>query len=158
LPRPSPDGARARAAREGRAFTRARRAGKLASRGARMSAPVPHVGIQPVPLPQVAVPPAAPPPVLPPLVELHCHVDRAARPAALLELARQARVPLPADTVEGLLPHVRAGPASRTLQDFLATFETFYPVLRAPGAMGRLAHELVHDAKADGVIHLEARF
>jgi len=93
-----------------------------------------------------------------PLVDLHCHVDGAARPATLLDLARRAGIRLPADTVEGLLPHVRAGPSSRTLKDFLATFESFYPVLRAPGAMGRLAHELVHDAAADGVIHLEARF
>jgi adenosine deaminase len=39
----------------------------------------------------------------------------------------------------------------------LAIFETFYPVLALPGAMGRVAHELVVDAAADGVVHLEAR-
>lgn len=108
--------------------------------------------------------------VLLPKVELHCHVDGAARPQTLLELARQARIPLPADTVEELLPHVRvsphgtsgtadpSGPGTRSLRDFLATFETFYPVLRSPGAMGRLAHELAIDMAADGVVHLEARF
>ncbi|MGQ0553190.1 MAG: adenosine deaminase [Planctomycetota bacterium] len=92
------------------------------------------------------------------LIDLHCHVDGAARPATLLELARQAGLRLPADTLEELLPHVRAAPGCRSLADFLATFESFYPVLRTPGAMGRLAAELVQDAAADGVLHLEARF
>ncbi len=92
-----------------------------------------------------------------PLVELHCHVDGAARPATLIELARAAGVPLPADTPEELAPYVQAAPAGGSLDAFLATFETFYPALRAPGAMGRLARELVLDMAADGVVHLEAR-
>jgi len=93
-----------------------------------------------------------------PKVELHCHVDGAARDATLLELAREAGVPLPADTAEDLARHVRAGQGCRSLADFLDVFECFYPALRHPGAMGRLAHELVQDAAADGVLHLEARF
>jgi adenosine deaminase len=93
-----------------------------------------------------------------PKVDLHCHVDGAARTSTLLELARAAGVPLPADTPDALEGHVRAGPGCRSLRDFLDVFETFYPALRHPGAMGRLAHELVQDAWADGVLHLEARF
>jgi adenosine deaminase len=96
------------------------------------------------------------PPELP-RVELHAHVDGAARPATLLELARAGGVRLPADDVEALLPHVRAGPACRSLAQFLAVFERFYPVLAFPGAMRRVAFELVLDAAADGVVHLEAR-
>ncbi|HTE04819.1 MAG TPA: adenosine deaminase [Planctomycetota bacterium] len=91
-------------------------------------------------------------------IDLHCHVDGAARPGTLLELAREAGLRLPGQTVEELLPHVRVPPGSRSLDDFLATFELFYPVLAVPGAMGRVARELVEDAAADGVIHLEARF
>ncbi|MHC4845738.1 MAG: adenosine deaminase [Planctomycetota bacterium] len=93
-----------------------------------------------------------------PKVDLHCHVDGAARTATLLELAREADIALPADTPEALAEHVRAGPGCRSLADFLDVFETFYPALSHPGAMGRLAHELVQDAWADGVLHLEARF
>jgi adenosine deaminase len=93
-----------------------------------------------------------------PKVDLHCHVDGAARPATVLDLARKAGVRLPADTPEELAPHLRAGPECRSLAEFLEVFDTFYPALRSPGAMGRLAHELVHDAAADGVLHLEARF
>jgi adenosine deaminase len=92
-----------------------------------------------------------------PLVEQHAHVDGAARTATLLELARASGTALPADTLEGLAGHVRAGPSCRSLDGFLAIFETFYPVLALPGAMGRVAHELVVDAAADGVVHLEAR-
>lgn len=93
-----------------------------------------------------------------PKVELHCHVDGAARPGTLIELAREAGVALPAGMPDELAPHVRAGPDCSSLAEFLTVFDTFYPVLRHPGAMGRLAHELVVDAAADGVLHLEARF
>ena len=93
-----------------------------------------------------------------PKVELHCHVDGAARPDTLLELARAAGHPLPGRSVEELLPFVRVAPGCRSLDEFLATFETFYPVLRQPGALGRVARELVEDMAADGVVHLEARF
>lgn len=93
-------------------------------------------------------------------VELHCHVDGAARPGTLLDLAREGSHALPPGVrvAADLLPHVRVSPSCRSLDGFLHTFETFYPWLAAPGAMGRLARELVQDAAADGVVHLEARF
>ncbi len=95
-----------------------------------------------------------------PKVELHCHVDGSARPATLLELARAGGHALPAGvrTAAELAPHVRVSPACRSLDDFLHVFETFYPWLATPGALGRLARELVQDMAADGVVHLEARF
>lgn len=93
-----------------------------------------------------------------PKVDLHCHVDGAVRPATLLEIAAEAGVDLPARDVDGLLPYVQVAPECRTLRDFLATFEVFYPVLSVAGAMERAACELVEDAAADGVVHLEARF
>lgn len=95
-----------------------------------------------------------------PKVELHCHVDGAARAATLLDLARAGGHALPAGvrTAAELEPHVRVAPGCRSLDDFLHGFETFYPWLATPGAMGRLARELVQDAAADGVVHLEARF
>ena len=94
-----------------------------------------------------------------PKVELHCHVDGAARVATLLELARAGGHALPPGVRDaaGLLPHVRVAPDCRSLDDFLRTFDTFYPWLAAPGAMARLARELVEDAAADGIVHLEAR-
>lgn len=93
-----------------------------------------------------------------PKVDLHCHVDGAVRAGTLLEIASSAGIELPADDVEGLRPHVQVSPSCRTLRDFLATFEVFYPVLSVAGAMERAAFELVEDAAADGVVHLEGRF
>ena len=91
-------------------------------------------------------------------VDLHCHVDGAVRPATLLDIARTSGVALPADEVDALLPHVQVSPQCSTLREFLHVFETFYPVLSVPGVMRRIARELVEDAAADGVVHLEARF
>ncbi len=93
-----------------------------------------------------------------PKLDLHCHLDGAARTATLLELADAAGHALPADTVDALEPFVRVGSDCRSLREFLTVFETFYPVLRQPGAAGRLARELLEDAAADGVVHVEARF
>lgn len=93
-----------------------------------------------------------------PKVDLHCHLDGAARPETLLEIAQQAGVPLPADSVEELLPFVQVSPSCRSLEDFLKTFDSFYPVLQSPGAMGRIAGELLEDARQDGVLHVEVRF
>ena len=93
-----------------------------------------------------------------PKLDLHCHLDGAARTATLLELAQEAGHPLPTDDVDELAHLVRVSPECNSLREFLLTFETFYPVLRHPGAMGRLAAELCEDAAADGVVHLEARF
>lgn len=93
-----------------------------------------------------------------PLVDLHCHLDGAARPQTLLDLAASAGIALPADNVKDLLPHVQVSPNCQSLREFLLTFETFYPVLSVPGAMERVAHELLEDAAADGVAHLEVRF
>ena len=93
-----------------------------------------------------------------PKLDLHCHLDGAARTATLLELAREGGIPLPADSEAALDRLVRVSPDCHTLHEFLLTFETFYPVLRLPGAMRRLARELVEDAEADGVVHVEVRF
>lgn len=93
-----------------------------------------------------------------PKVELHCHLDGAVRPSTLLELAARSGHRLPADTVESLVPHVQVAPGCRSLREFLATFETFYPVLAAPGALERVGVEVMHDLAEAGVVHGELRF
>ncbi len=93
-----------------------------------------------------------------PKLDLHCHLDGAARTGTLLELGREAGIALPAETVEGLARHVQVSPSCRSLREFLLTFESFYPVLESPGAMERLARELIEDVAADGVVHVEVRF
>lgn len=92
-----------------------------------------------------------------PKTDLHCHLDGSVRPETLLELAKRFKVKLPADTVEGLLPHVRVAPSCGSLKEFLDLFEVIYPVLRQPEAVERIAYELVEDCAAENIRHVEAR-
>jgi adenosine deaminase len=93
-----------------------------------------------------------------PKIDLHCHLDGAARTATLFELAREGEVPLPANSEEELRRFVRAPKSCSSLREFLSTFEIFYPILKLPGAMRRIAGELIEDAASDGVVHVEVRF
>ncbi|MEK7867737.1 MAG: adenosine deaminase [Planctomycetota bacterium] len=93
-----------------------------------------------------------------PKIDLHLHLDGAVRVRTILELAQAHGVPLPADTVEGLAPHVLVPPDCGSLARFLKTFDVFYPVLRFPDAMTRVAREACEDAARENVIYLEARF
>ncbi|GJM21485.1 MAG: adenosine deaminase [Planctomycetota bacterium] len=97
-----------------------------------------------------------------PKVELHCHLDGAVRTNTLFEAARDAGIPLPASapaaSPEELAPHVQVSAGCQSLNEFLVTFDTFYPVLSVPGLMERVAHEVLLDAADDGIAHRELRF
>lgn len=93
-----------------------------------------------------------------PKIDLHLHLDGAVRPQTILELGRAHGISLPADTVEGLTPHVRVPPDCRSLARFLKTFDVWYPVLRFPDAMTRIAREVCEDAARDNVVYFETRF
>ncbi len=93
-----------------------------------------------------------------PKIDLHLHLDGAVRVGTILELGRSHGVPLPADTVEGLAPHVRVPRDCASLARFLKTFDVWYPVLRFPDAMTRVARELCEDAARENVIYFETRF
>ncbi len=92
-----------------------------------------------------------------PKVELHCHLDGALRPATILELARERGVKLPADTAEGLTPHVQVR-RTCTLTECLAVFELVYPLLRDARALERAAYELLEDSARDNIRYVEVRF
>lgn len=93
-----------------------------------------------------------------PKADLHVHIDGAVRTATILELAKAQGMALPAKDAESLAPFVTVGPDSRSLADFLRTFEVFYPLLRNADAVERIAYELVLDEANDGVVYVEARF
>ena len=86
---------------------------------------------------------------LPPLADLHRHLDGSLRPTTLTELAGEHGVVLPDD--------VRFRPAMG-LDEALARFAIILSVLQEPTAVRRVAAEICEDAAADGVATLEIRF
>ncbi len=93
-----------------------------------------------------------------PKVDLHLHLDGAIRTQTILELGQKNNLSLPADDVEQLAEHVQVQPSCRSLTDFLACFEFFYPVLQYPESVERIAYELCEDLSQQGIIYAETRF
>jgi adenosine deaminase len=92
-----------------------------------------------------------------PKAELHVHLDGSLRPATLIELAQSARVNLPSkDPVE--VARFMKADGVRDLTEYLERFAFTIAVLQTPEALERVAYEMVVDAGADGVRHLEVRY
>ena len=86
---------------------------------------------------------------LPPLADLHRHLDGSLRPATLRELAAEQGVKI---------PQVLAFHAGMGLEAALACFAHTLSVLQQPDAVARVASEMCEDAAAEGVTTLEIRF
>ena len=97
-------------------------------------------------------------PSRPPLIDLHRHLDGSVGLETILDLARQHRIPLPADTLEGLRPHVVVTTPQPGLIEFLAKFKWMTAVLADYDACRRIARENVEDAQREGIRYIELRF
>ncbi|MBW2456976.1 MAG: adenosine deaminase family protein [Deltaproteobacteria bacterium] len=86
---------------------------------------------------------------LPPLADLHRHLDGSLRPETLSDLASQQGVTLPED-----IKFYRG----MGLDEALARFSVILSVLQEPAAVRRVAAEICEDAARDGVTTLEIRF
>jgi adenosine deaminase len=93
-----------------------------------------------------------------PLVELHRHLDGNVRLQTILELGQQYGLPLPADTLEGLRPHVQVTHPLIGVMAFLVKFEWMQQVMVNADAVRRIAYENVADAAAEGIDYIELRF
>lgn len=93
-----------------------------------------------------------------PKAELHCHLDGSVRPATLLALAQDAQLEWGAWSVAELELTLRAGLPKESLEDYLRGFAYTIAVMQTAPALERMAYELVVDAAAESVWHLEARF
>jgi adenosine deaminase len=92
-----------------------------------------------------------------PKAELHVHLDGSLRPETMIDLARAARVPLPAYEPEELGRFMLVDDAA-DLQDYLDRFDLTIPLLQTPDAIERVAYEMVEDAARDNVRYLEVRY
>ncbi len=86
---------------------------------------------------------------LPPLADLHRHLDGSLRLGTLTDLASQQGVTLPED-----IEFTRG----MGLDEALARFSVILSVLAEPAAVRRVAAEICEDAATDGVTTLEIRF
>jgi adenosine deaminase len=92
-----------------------------------------------------------------PKAELHNHLDGSLRPSTMLDLARRAKVSLPARDADTLARHMLVDDA-RNLEDYIARFDLTIALLQTPDAIERVAYEMCEDAAADGVRYIEARY
>jgi len=92
-----------------------------------------------------------------PKAELHTHLDSSLRPETMMELARDVGFELPARDPAALRRFMRADDAAN-LEDYLKRFEYTIPLLQTPGAIERVAYEMVEDAARDNVRYLEVRY
>ncbi len=93
-----------------------------------------------------------------PKVDLHVHLDGALRVQTIWDLAKKMNHPLPVDNVKDLASKVRVSPDCKSLGDFLATFDVFYPLLKDWDAMNRVAYEFCEDMAAENARYVEVRF
>jgi adenosine deaminase len=92
-----------------------------------------------------------------PKAELHLHLDAALRPQTMIELARDARLPLPSSDVAALAGYMRVE-QGRSLEEYLQRFDLTVPLLQTADAIERVAYEMVEDAARDSIRYLEVRY
>jgi adenosine deaminase len=92
-----------------------------------------------------------------PKAELHIHLDSCLRPETMIELARTAKVELPASDPVALRKFMRVDDA-KNLEDYLRKFDITIPLLQTPEAVERVAYEMAEDAARDNVRYLEVRY
>ncbi|MFC1467535.1 adenosine deaminase [Verrucomicrobiota bacterium] len=94
---------------------------------------------------------------LAPKTDLHLHLDGSLRIGTLIELAKEAKVKLPAYTESGLLETVFKEHYA-DLPEYLQGFRYTVGVLQTEENLERVAYELAQDNIAEGVRYIEVRF
>lgn len=95
---------------------------------------------------------------MPPLIDLHRHLDGSLRLQTILDLGRQHNLALPAWTVETLRPHVQITEPRPGVMAFIEKFRWMTAALVDYPACWRVAYESVEDAAGEGLRYVELRF
>jgi adenosine deaminase len=93
-----------------------------------------------------------------PLIDLHRHLDGNVRLETILDLARQHHLPLPAENIEELRPHIQVTEPLTDISAYFKKFEWMISVFADLDACRRVAYENVIDAQAEGIDYIELRF
>lgn len=93
-----------------------------------------------------------------PLTDIHRHLDGNIRARTILDLARAFNIPLPAQTLEELIPWVQVTTSEPDLVSFLARLDWGVKVLASTEAVRRVAFENIEDAARNGLHYVELRF
>jgi len=92
-----------------------------------------------------------------PKTDLHIHLDGSIRLESMIEMAKNAKIVLPSDSVEGLKEQVYKEKYAN-LGEYLRGFQYTCGVLRDMKNLERAAYELAWDNINEGVSYIEPRF
>jgi adenosine deaminase len=93
-----------------------------------------------------------------PKAEIHCHLDGAARPETIIELAHEQNVSLPTTNLDELRLLMICPTDCPNLETYLTRFDIVLSVMQYPYAITRIFYEACEDAAKDGIVYLELRF
>lgn len=93
-----------------------------------------------------------------PKVVIHDHLDGGLRPRTIIELAREADVPLYSTDSDSLRAWFERGANKGNLKEYLEGFAVTCGVMQTRDALERVAEEALDDLRQDGVIYAELRF
>lgn len=96
--------------------------------------------------------------LLPPLIDLHRHLDGNIRIETILALAEKHKLDLPTYTYQSLKKYVHIQHKTPSLMAFLEKLNTGISVLADYQACYQIAYENVEDAVNEGLNYLELRF
>ncbi|TFG65137.1 MAG: adenosine deaminase [Spirochaetales bacterium] len=93
-----------------------------------------------------------------PKVELHDHLDGGVRPETIIELAKEYKVELPAQTPDALASWFHRGADRKSLALYLEGFGVTLSVMQTREALERIAFETMEELAKDNVVYAEIRF
>lgn len=93
-----------------------------------------------------------------PFIDLHRHLDGNIRLSTILEIGLKHNLPLPAQTLEDLRPHVQVTEPQPGVMSFIGKFHWMIQALVDYETCYRVSYENVEDAQKEGLDYVELRF